>query len=184
MDIENVNVNELIEPKWNATHILRPDLLVLASSIGQHGILSPLIVQKSGRLVIDGTQRLRLIMGNKHLLDLTGGIVPVTWVDVDELEAMIMHVQLNRGHGTMVAKKLSGIVRTLSMTQKFSEEDFVTHFAMKPLELELMLDATILKHRNIKNHTYSRAWVPVEAPPGTIDNAGSIVIEAPPNSDR
>ncbi len=184
MDIANVSVNELIEPKWNATHILRPDLLVLADSIGQHGILTPLIVQKSGRLVIDGTQRLRLIMGNKHLMEATGGLVPVSWVDVDELDAMVMHVQINRGKGSMVAKKLSSIVRTLSMTKKFSEEDFVRHFAMKPLELELMLDATIIKHRDIKNHTYSRAWVPVEAPPGTIEKAGSIVIEAPPNSDR
>ena len=184
MDIENVNVNELVEPKWNATHILRPDLLVLAESIGQYGLLSPLLVQKSGRLVIDGTQRLRLIIGNKHLMSLTGGVVPVIWVDVDEIDAMIMHVQANRGRGTMVAKKLSGIVRMLSMTGKFSEADFVRHFAMKPLELELMLNATILKHRDIKNHTYSRAWVPVEAPPGTIENAGSIVIEAPPNSDR
>ena len=89
MDIENVNVNELIEPKWNATHILRPDLLVLAESIGQYGLLSPLLVQKSGRLVIDGTQRLRLIIGNKHLMSLTGGVVPVIWVDVDEIDAMI-----------------------------------------------------------------------------------------------
>lgn len=184
MDIANVNVNELIEPKWNATHILRPDLLVLADSIGKHGILSPLVVQKSGRLVIDGTQRLRLLLGNKNLMALIGDVVPVIWVDVDELDVMIMHVQLNRGHGGMVAKKLSGIVRTLSMTKKFSEVDFVTHFAMKPLELELMLDATILKHRDVKNHTYSRAWVPVEAPPGTIANAGSMVIEAPPNGDR
>jgi hypothetical protein len=184
MDIEYVDINELVEPKWNTTHLLRPDMLVLADSIGQHGVLAPLLVQKEKRLIIDGTQRVRLIRGNKHLLSALDGKTPIRWVDVDELDAMIMHVQINRGRSTMFAKKLSGIVRTLSATKKFSEADFITHFAMKPLELELMLNPTILKHRDIKNHTYSRAWVPVEAPPGTVEKGTKIIIEAPPNEDR
>ena len=54
---------------------------------------------------------------------------------------------------------------------------------MKFHELELMLDGTLIIHRDIKNHTYSRAWVPVEAPSGTVEE-GRISIERPPNADR
>jgi hypothetical protein len=53
---------------------------------------------------------------------------------------------------------------------------------MKPNEYSLMIDGTILKSRNIKEYTYSRAWVPVEAPPGTVDKGPTI--ESPPNADR
>ena len=184
LNIEYVDALALREPKWNSTHILRPDLLVMADSIGTFGIMSPLLVQSSTNVVIDGTQRLRLILGNKHILEKLGGVVPVVYLDVDELDAMVIHVQVNRGRGVMVAKKLSGIVRMLSKTKKFSESDFGRRFAMKFLELELMLDASILKHRDIKNHTYSRAWVPVEAPPGTVESGEGISIERPPNADR
>jgi len=184
LSIQYVEASSLKEPSWNCTHILRPDLIVLADSLGTFGILSPLIVQSSTNVVIDGTQRLRLVLGNKHILESLGGVVPVIYVDVDELDAMIIHVQTNRGRGSIVAKKLSGIVRMLSKSKKFSESDFSKRFAMKLLELELMLDPSILKHRDIKNHTYSRAWVPVEAPPGTIEKGEGISIERPPNADR
>jgi hypothetical protein len=53
---------------------------------------------------------------------------------------------------------------------------------MKTDELEVMLEASIIKTRKISEHTYSRAWVPIEAPAGTVDN--SPLVERPPNSDR
>lgn len=183
-DIEIISGDQLQEPEWNATHILRPDLLVLADSIANYGIMSPLIVQKSTNIVIDGTQRLRLIAGNKHLRELHYENIPVRFIDVGNLDAMLIHVQLNRGRGQLVAKRLSTLVRALHKSKKLSTEDFSRRLSMKFLELELMLDSTIIKHRDIKNHSYSRAWVPVEAPPGTVDQEGSITIERPPNPDR
>ena len=70
--------------------------------------------------------------------------------------------------------------------------DFNDHFAMKFDELELMLDGSIIKRRKVADHNYSRAWVPIEAPPGSTDSelarkhqvAEEIVIEKPPNPDR
>jgi hypothetical protein len=183
-EIEIVSAENLKEPSWHGTHILRPDLVVLADSIANYGILSPLIVQKSTGMVIDGTQRLRLVQSNKHLKEKYYDKIPVTFLDVGELDAMIIHVQLNRGRGALVAKKLSRLVRNLHKSKKLSESEFAQRFAMKFLELELMLDSTVMKHRDIKNHSYSRAWVPVEAPPGTVEKEGSVVIERPPNPDR
>lgn len=183
-EVHIISGDQLKEPDWNATHILRPDLLVLADSMANFGILSPLLVQKSTNIVIDGTQRLRLITGNRHLRDLYYHNIPVIFIDVGPLDAMLMHIQVNRGRGQLVAKKLSALVRALHKSKKLSNDDFAKRLSMKFLELELMLDSTIMKHRNIKNHSYSRAWVPVEAPPGTVEKEGTVSIERPPNPDR
>lgn len=176
-------LDELNIPDWNATYILRPDLLVLTSSMMDYGILSPLVVQQDGLNVIDGSQRLKAIRGNKHLSEHFADGVPVHMIDCGTTEAMALHVQLNRGRGSMVAHRLSRIVKQLKRSGAFSVEDFVGRFCMKGDELELMLDGSIIKHRKVPNHRYSMAWVPVEAPPGTVDSK-PVAAEKPPNPDR
>lgn len=183
MKIEMVSTEQLSVPSWNVTHILRPDLLVLAESIATDGILSPLVVQRSSGNIIDGSQRLSLILGNRHLYEMFKE-VPVLWQDVSDTKAMIMHVQLNRGRSSILAKSLSTIVRTLKRSRAMDVQDFQKKFCMKGDELELMMEPSIIKHRKVANHRYSRAWVPVEAPPGTVDAEGSVKAEAPPNADR
>lgn len=183
MKIDYVAIGDLSIPSWNTIYILRPDLLVLADSLSSFGIMSPLVVRKEDNSIIDGSQRYKLISGNKNLSALFPDGLPVRYVDCDELDAMVLHVQINRGRGSMVAKQLSSIVRLLKKSRKFDEKDFVKHFCMKFDELELMMNPTIIKQRKISEHNYSRAWVPVEAPPGTIDKM-PIVTEAPPNPDR
>lgn len=183
MKIEYINPTSLVHPDWNATYILRPDMVTLAASIGEYGLLNPLTVRRGGNEVIDGTQRLRVILNNKYISQKFTDGVPVTFVDCDELDAMIIHLQMNRGRSTIVAKRVSHIVKKLSRSKRLSEKDFERLFSMKYDELELMLDGTIIKHRDIPNYNYSRAWVPVEAPANTIDKGGAIV-ERPPNDDR
>jgi hypothetical protein len=183
MKIDFVAIGDLSVPSWNTVYILRPDLLVLADSLSSFGIMSPLVVRKEDNSIIDGSQRYKLIAGNKNLSALFPDGLPVTYVDCDELDAMVLHVQMNRGRGNMVAKQLSSIVRLLKKSRKFDEKDFVKRFCMKFDELELMMNPTIIKQRKISEHNYSRAWVPVEAPPGTVDKM-PIVAEAPPNPDR
>tara|TARA_Y100000034_G_C6892045_1_gene410584 strand:+ start:487 stop:1050 length:564 start_codon:yes stop_codon:yes gene_type:complete len=170
-------------PDWNSTHILRPDLLVLASSLMDYGILSPLIVQADGMNVIDGSQRLKVIRGNKHLAEKFLDGIPAKLVDCGTTEAMALHIQLNRGRGALVAHRLSGLIKQLKRSGAFTTEDFNRRFCMKGDELELMLDGSIIKYRKVANHRYSRAWVPIEAPPGTVDKK-AVVAERPPNADR
>lgn len=182
MEIVDVDPEELKIPSWHATYILRPDLLVLADSLGSDGVISPIVVQSSSGNIIDGTQRVRLILGNKHLRKLFP-TVPVVYKDVNDVQAMSMHIQLNRGRGSLVAKSLSSIIRTLFRSRAMTAEDLTRKFNMRGDEVELMLNPSILKQRKVKDHTYSRAWVPVEAPPGSVDSAGQ-TIETPPNKDR
>jgi hypothetical protein len=59
-------------------------------------------------------------------------------------------------------------------------------------EFDLLREPDLLISKKVKEHTYSRAWVPIEAPPvGTVIAARevnpvspNIQIERPPNADR
>ncbi len=88
----------------------------------------------------------------------------------------------------MVAHKLSKLVKTLKRVMRMTDTEYNDLFSMKFDELELMLDGSIIKHRKVASHNYSRAWVPIEAPPGTTDSDSAIrqkvAIEKPPNPDR
>lgn len=172
----------LVSPKWRATHTIRPNLLAISSSLQMYGFVQPIHVMGDKKTIIDGSERVNLLNSVKVIAKRVGGGIPAVIHDFSEPEAMMMHLQLNRTNGNIVAKKMSSIIRKLYMSKAYTEKDFDNILCMKREELELMIDGSIFKSRKISDHNYSRAWVPVEAPPGTIDSGP--VIERPPNPDR
>lgn len=177
------DVKTLSVPEWRATYILRPDLLVLSASLMDYGFIQPLQVRKSTGEIIDGSERFLLATEVSRISSLVGDKIPVVEHDVDSFEAMLMHLRFNRGRGSIVAKPMSNIVKKLIRSRAADEKKLERTLCMKGEEYSLMSDGSLLKARNIKDHTYARAWVPVEAPPGTTGDSG-ISIESPPNSDR
>jgi ParB-like chromosome segregation protein Spo0J len=160
--------------------MLSPDLAVLARSMNRHGILSPIIVREAGLTIIDGHERCLLAMNNQAVREAIGETVPIIVVQCTEAEAMILHVQLNRGRGSVVSKKLSSLVRRLLLSGATTEDFLCEALNLTMDEFELLLDGTIVKHRAIREHLYSRAWVPVESATKVNEPA----IEMPPNDDR
>jgi hypothetical protein len=94
---------------------------------------------------------------------------------------MMLHLQMNRGRGDLVTKRVSGIVRRLHLTKAYSSKDFDAMLSMKIDELELLLEGSLIKQRNLVQHTYSRAWVPIEVAGGFDETATT---EGPPSDDR
>ena len=182
MEIKYVKASSLVVPEWKSTHILRPDLLVLSASLMEFGFIQPIHVKKDTREIIDGSERWLLATNVEEIKKITKGEIPVIEHDCDSMQSMALHIRLNRGRGMLLAKPMSKIIRKLKISQTYSKVDFDRILCMKTDELELMLDGTILKSRKISEHTYSRAWVPVEAPSGTIDTEP--LTERPPNKDR
>lgn len=180
MKTENIKINDLQSGSWQASHILRPDLLTLAKSLADFGFLSPLIVRKTDNSIIDGYHRWRIVKDDKHLSKLFTE-VPCMVIDCDSIEASLIHLRLNRGRGFLVADRVSAVVKGLVRSKKYSEEDLSQLLSISSDEFDLLIDGTILKRVNYPEHKYSRAWVPIEAPKGATDN---VVIEGPPNSDR
>lgn len=180
-DVKYVKPSELNPALWRATYMLSPDLAVLARSVHKHGMLSPIVVRKDGMTIIDGHERCSLALKNQQVRESIGETVPVSIIDCTEQEAMILHIQMNRGRGSVVTKRLSALVRTLYVSGAATEQDLCLAFNMTLDEFEVLLDGTIVKHRAIKDHIYSRAWVPIES---DVKLADEPLIEAPPNGDR
>ena len=179
--MEWVNATELKLAPWRTTYIIKTDLEVLARSLEDYGWLQPIVVQKSSNTIIDGAYRWMISANLSKLRKMTDGMVPVIYVDCDDIEAMLMHGRLNRGRGEVVAQKLSRIIKSVIRSRKYGEADIKRMFVMHMDEVDLMVDGTLLIDKNISEHKYSSAWVPIEAPASAKDAPMSI--ERPPNSD-
>lgn len=176
-----VDINSLHLAEWRTTYILKSDLEVLARSLDDYGWLQPLIVQSGTNIIIDGAHRWLVATNLPRLNKSTNNSVPIIFVDCDDIEAMIMHARLNRGRGIVIAKRLSRIIQRVLRSKKYVESDIKRMFVMHADEVDLMVDGTLLKDKNISEHKYSAAWVPVEAPASATETA--MIIERPPNSD-
>lgn len=180
--IEMVDFSELKIAPFKATHILRPDLLSLSASLRDFGFIIPIVVQKSTNIVIDGNERVLISIHQKKISEVIGDKCPVVYVDCDSMEAQMLHLRLNRSRGNLLAKPMSKIIRTLIHSKKYTQTDLGSLLQMKHDEVQLLLDGSLLKHKKISEHSYSRAWVPIEADPKITEAPMSI--EKPPNADR
>ena len=178
---EYLPVSLLKKGDWQSNHVLRPDLLILSASLQQYGFIFPILIRKADNAIIDGYHRWMLVKENEKMSKHIGDTIPCVTHDCDTLEAALMHIQLNRGRGGLVAHKVARVVRDLIYSNKYSEEDLEKLLSMKYDELHLLLDGTMIKKLNTAEHRYSRAWVPIEVPAGTVE---TFKTERPPNPDR
>jgi hypothetical protein len=182
IQIEYVDPSVLTVPEWKATYTLRPEMLVISASLSQYGFIQPIHARLSTGEIIDGSERFLLATNIKNILEHTDGLIPVVYHDIDKIDAMLLHVRLNRGTSHVVAAKLSNIVRMVKRSGKYGSSIFEDALCMRNEELSLMMDGSLFKVRKIKEHNYARAWVPIEAPANSV--VDSVIIERPPNPDR
>lgn len=176
---------ENIRPaSWRATYIFKPDLKALGSAIADYGWISPILVRKEDMTIIDGHARWIVAQSNKDVLTRDKGIVPVVFVDCDEVDAMIMHIRVNRIRGFVVAKPTSRLIKRIIASKKYLDDEIQTSLGMSDDEFDLLVDGSLIKTKKLTEHKYSNAWVPVEAPPAGATLAGEIKIERPMNADR
>ena len=171
----------LKEPEWRATHVLKPDLELLQQSVADYGLLSPIIVRKKTMQIIDGYHRWIIFRSSKEIMSRYGGKIPALIFDIDEIDAMMMHLRLNRGRGNIFANNMSRIIKDVHYSEKYDIDEIQELLNMNIMEADMMLDGSLLKSRKVKDHTYSKAWVPIEVPSGKVEKA---VLERPPNADR
>ena len=177
------DINDLKPAPWSTSHVLRPDERLLSDSLIEYGWVTPLVVQKGSMLVIDGNQRLRLALHDKKVSKKISSSVPVIEVECDDVDAMILHMRLNRGRGMVVAKRVSMLINEVLGSRKYDEEELRKKLVMTYDEFDVLADGTFVKMKAISQHDYSFAWVPIEAPkPG--DVVSSIKTERPLNKDN
>jgi hypothetical protein len=181
-NIEWVDHKSLKPAKWRATYLLTPDLEVLSRCMEEYGWVQPIVVQSAKNTIIDGHYRWEVAGSSKTISKRYKGKVPVVYHECGDIEAMLMHLRLNRSKGSLFAKRMSRIVRDLIMSGRFSEAEIKKALVMRNDEMDLMIDGSLIKMRKISEHKYSQAWVPVEASASITEQSG--IIERPPNPDR
>jgi len=155
-----MNISDIRLPHWNSTcYIVAPDYAQLKSSIEKFGMLHPVTVSKNGTL-IDGFHRLAV---NQEL-----GIneVDVISVEVDDVESILLHIDLNRYRGIVIAKNLSHLITNLLNSGRYEYDELRKRMKLTREEFDVLADGTLIKMRKIKQHTYSPAWVPIESSAG------------------
>lgn len=175
-----MKLEELRPAPWRTTYVLRPDLKLLAKSIDDYGLISPVVVQKNTGYIIDGFHRVISIATNKRLNKIYAKAVPVHVVDCSDIDAMIMHISINRARGAIVNQHLSRTVKKIHQSGKYSAAALEDILGMSMIEVDMLLDGSLIKMRKVSEHKYSKAWVPIEAPAGVVD---SMEFERPPNAD-
>lgn len=182
MKTELFSLTDLTPPGWRATYVMRPEMIILAQSLHQYGWISPLVIKYDTLEIIDGYHRWLAVKTDKSLSKKLGREIPCVTVKCDGPQAMMMHLTLNRGRGNVLGEGTSFIVRELLKSKRYNKASIMHALAMSSDEFDLMVDATLIKHLNIPSHSYSKAWVPVEAPASIGEMAA--VVERPPNKDR
>lgn len=175
-----MKIEELRPAPWRTTHVLKPDLKLLSKAIEDYGLINPIVVQKSTGFIIDGFHRVIAIATNKRLQKQYAKAVPVHIVDCNEIDAMVMHIVINRARGAVVNHHLSRTVKKIHQSGQYNAGALEDLLGMSMIEVDMLLDGSLIKMRKVSEHKYSKAWVPVEAPPGSVD---SMEFERPPNAD-
>lgn len=178
--MSTMKIEELRPAPWRTTHVLKPDLKLLSKAIEDYGLLNPIIVQKSTGFIIDGFHRVVSIATNKRLKAQYGKAIPVNIVDCSDVDAMVMHIVVNRARGSIVNHHLSRTVKKIHQSGMYSAGALEDILGMSMIEVDMLLDGSLLKMRKVAEHKYSKAWVPIEAPAGAID---AMEFERPPNAD-
>jgi ParB-like chromosome segregation protein Spo0J len=182
MQIKIVPSSSVKPPSWRATHILRPDSVLLRTSLIESGWLQPIVARLSDQTIIDGTARWHFACTEERFVKRHGSSVPVVYHDVDEVDAMILHVRLNRARGFVHPVLLSKIVKRIFASNKYGDTELATILAMSDDEIELLATGDLIKRKDLEKYEYSRAWIPIEVPKAT--EVESSIIERPPNADR
>jgi ParB-like chromosome segregation protein Spo0J len=182
--VTNVHVVNIRPSEWMATHILNPDLRLLAQSIADHGWLYPILVRSEDSSIIDGFARWWIAGNDKQVMSRERGVIPVQWIDCDETTAKIMHVRLNRARGALTARYLSKLVQNLIETSGLDDLTLRQTLGMTPDEFDVLSDIGLIKTRKLSEHTYSPAWVPIEVPAESTVSMPPLNIERPPTPDR
>lgn len=195
--ISNVNIvhvpyTALRPAKWRSTYTFRPEMRLLAQSLRDLGWVQPIVARELDGTIIDGFARWVVAQNDKTISRRDEGECPVVYVACDEVDAMIHHVRLNRARGQMLAYPLSKLVALAIGSGKYGHDTLQSALGMTRDEYDVLQMREILVNKAVKEHTYSRAWVPIEAPPvGTVIDGSKVSeispdmsFEKPPNPDR
>jgi ParB-like chromosome segregation protein Spo0J len=144
---------------YNPNVVFTPELKLLERSILKTGWVQPILITQDGT-IIDGFHRHRLAQDSTKLKKVYKGKVPCAVMDINQTEAMIVTIRMNRAKGSHVAVRMSEIIRNLIDTHGMLPEELASDIGATKAEIDLLYQDGVFKMKNIKDYKYSKAWIP------------------------
>ncbi len=163
--VENIvwrHVRTLTSNAWNPNYVMTPELRLLERSILKQGWIQPVLITTEG-LIIDGFHRVELSRSSEQLRQRYDCEVPCVVFDLEEPEAMMLAVRINRAKGQHAALRMSALVRVLIDVHGCDQQEIASGIGATIAEVDLLYQADIFKSKSLDTWEYSRAWIPKES---------------------
>lgn len=161
--VEWVEAETLTANTYNPNHVARPELKLLEHSILTTGWIQPVLASLGDRVIIDGFHRWLISRESKALQERYGGKLPVVFLDLSRVDAMLLTVRINRAKGAHAATEMSALVHALIGEHGLTVKDVMKGIGAGKKEVELLMMDDVFKARKIEQHVYSKAWYPIES---------------------
>ncbi len=165
-NIEWVHVNDLHSNDYNPNVCGGLEYKLLAHSIKMQGWIQPILADRATRTIIDGFHRWNLTKTDPEMFQMTGGAVPVSYLDVTEAERKMLTVRINRAKGVHVAFRMHELVADLVQHHELTVDQVAEGIGATVSEVETLLLEDVFEKKDVKNTNYSRGWRP------RVQNAG------------
>lgn len=159
LNIKFIHVDQLSANGWNPNVVLNQELKLLEYSLMKSGWLQPILINRNN-MIIDGFHRYSLSKISKAVSERYQGLVPCAVFDIDDAQAMLMTIRINRAKGSHVAFKMHEIVRRLVDEFNIDTAQIEKEIGAYKGEVDLLYQEDVFKKKDIQNHTYSQAWEP------------------------
>lgn len=156
--VQWVDRGELHSNHYNPNKVAPPEMELLKISILEDGWTMPIVVLPDFTIV-DGFHRWT-ISGDPQVSALTGGLVPVVVVALDETHRMMSTIRHNRARGTHGVLPMADIVCTM-IEEGVSMQEICERLGMEDEEVIRLANRNGIPVRMI-NQDYNRSWVPTK----------------------
>lgn len=160
-NIEWLHCSELTANDYNPNVVLNQEMALLKFSLLKQGWVQPILVTADHQ-IIDGFHRWWLTGNDKDVAAMSGGAVPCAVLELSEAERMLLTIRINRAKGNHVAFKMHELVSTLYNELGVDKATIAAEIGANTHEIDLLLQADVFAAKNIKEHKYSKAWIPVK----------------------
>lgn len=161
MNVQWVPVQDLNPNQYNPNIVFNRELRLLEYSILENGWIQPILINRNN-VIIDGFHRWSLSRDSKKLQSRYSGLIPACVMDIEDWEAILLTVRINRAKGHPSSVHMSDLVKQVVDEHGIALETVAKHIGSAPGEVDLLYQDSIFKARNLAKAMYSKAWVPKE----------------------
>jgi ParB-like chromosome segregation protein Spo0J len=159
--VDWLDAKALTANDYNPNVVLDQELRLLKFSLLRTGWLQPILITKNME-IIDGFHRWWLTQNDEAIKNMTDGLVPCVVLDLDEPQRMMLTIRINRAKGNHVSFKMHEIISKLYNEMAVPQDVIAKEIGADAHEINLLLQEGVFAAKNIKEHKYSKAWIPVK----------------------